>query len=190
MKHVHGVVVCLGVVLSTGCVGPQGHSMASRRDYVQRMKQETLDELYARKPDTREKIQQAAGYGVFSNIGFTAIFVGAGNGYGVVVDKSGGKETYMRMFSGSAGLGLGVKDFRVVFVFYDRPTLEKFVRQGWEFAAEGEASGKLSDKGGAAGAQGTLTQAMEIFQITENGISASATVAGAKFWWDGDLNNE
>lgn len=188
MRPVTMVLVCAAAALSTGCVGPRGHGVSDRRDYVQSMKQSTLDDFYVRRPELRSKVDQSVGYGVFSNVGFTAVFVGAGNGYGVVVDKGTGKETYMRMLAGSAGLGLGVKDVRLLLVFNSKSALDKFINHGWDFGAEGEASAKLSDKGGSAGMTGSITREAEAYELTENGISASATVGGTKFWWDDELN--
>ncbi len=188
MRQVYGLVL-LGVgVASMGCATPRGGSVAEKRAYVQTMKENTLQDLYARKPESRAKIEQSAGYGVFSNIGFHVVFVGAGNGYGVAVDRSTGKETYMRMMSGTAGLGLGAKDFRAVIVFNDKAALDEFIRKGWEFGAEGEASARVSDKGGTVSKAGSISNPIEIYQFTETGISLQATLGGARFWWDDKLN--
>lgn len=187
MKSFCWVAIIAASLLSQGCAGPKGHSVSDKRQYVQDMKQRTLDELHARNPETQGKIADAAGYAVFSNIGFTALYLGAGNGYGVVVANQSGQETYMRMFRGTAGLGLGLKDFRAVFVFHDQSSLDRFVRQGWEFSAEGEASAKSGDKGDATGVAGHLS-GIDVYELTESGVSASATLTGTKFWWDAELN--
>jgi len=181
-------IVALGVI-GTGCAKPRGDSISEQRAHVQNMKVKTLEDLHAREPKAREKIEQAAGYGVFSNIGFTLFFVGWGNGYGVVVDKTTGKETYMRMLSGSAGLGLGGKDFRAVFVFNDKSVLDKFIESGWEFGAEGDASAKVSDTGGAATASSTFGKPIEVYRFTESGINLHGTVEGTKYRLDKYLND-
>ena len=43
-------------------------------------------------------------------------------------------ETFMKMGSAGVGLGLGVKDFRAVFVFSEASKLEEFVDKGWDFS--------------------------------------------------------
>ena len=49
------------------------------------------------------------------------------------------------------GLGLGAKDYRSVFIFHDKATLDKFINEGWEFGGDADAAAKASDKGMAIG---------------------------------------
>ena len=42
---------------------------------------------------------------------------------GVAHDNGTGKETYMRMFTAGVGIGLGVKDFRGIFIFSTQDAL-------------------------------------------------------------------
>ena len=81
------------------------------------MKDDTLAELYQKKPETRAMIKNAAGYWVFSNINTQLLIFGSGNGYGVVVDNSTSKKTFMKMAQVGAGLGVAFKDFRAVIIF-------------------------------------------------------------------------
>ena len=74
------------------------------------METETLDRLYKEEPETKEKIKNASGYGVFANANVDLILASDGGGYGVVVDNSTGQRTYMKMGLGGVGLGLGVKN--------------------------------------------------------------------------------
>jgi len=46
------------------------------------------------------------------------------NDGGVVHDKETGKDTFMKMFSAGAGIMLGVKDFRGIFVFSTQEALD------------------------------------------------------------------
>jgi lipid-binding SYLF domain-containing protein len=97
-------------------------------------------------------------------------------------------ETYMKMGSAGLGLGLGVKDFRGVFVFYDKDKLQTFVEKGWDFSAQADAAAKSGEKGGAAAGAGNLAEGVEVFQITKNGLALQATLQGTKYWKDKDLN--
>jgi lipid-binding SYLF domain-containing protein len=47
-----------------------------------------------------------------------------------------------------AGLGIGVKKFRVVFVFESESALNAFINSGWEAGGEATAAAKAGDKGG------------------------------------------
>lgn len=47
-------------------------------------------------------------------------------GRGVAHNNKTGKNTYMKMVSGGVGFGLGVKDFRAIFVFETKEAFDFF----------------------------------------------------------------
>ncbi|MSU45716.1 MAG: hypothetical protein EXS42_00950 [Lacunisphaera sp.] len=108
-------------------------------------------------------------------------------GHGVVVDKKG-HETFMKMGSAGIGLGLGVKDFRGVFIFHDQAKLDKFIERGWDFSAQADAAAKSDTKGAQIGGAGKITEGVELYQLTKNGLALQATLQGTKYWKDKDLN--
>ncbi|MFM9995333.1 MAG: hypothetical protein ACKVU4_05975 [Phycisphaerales bacterium] len=171
-----------------GCASSQGNTPEEKRRYSLKMRDDTVAELIRQRPEVKERLDKAAGYGAFSNIGTNIILVSTGGGFGVVTDKGTGRDTYMRMGELGVGLGLGVKDFRAVFVFYDAESLRTFVTSGWEFGAEADAAAKAGDQGGAASAAGNVLKGVEVYQFTENGIALSATVSGTKYWKDSAIN--
>jgi len=146
-----------------------------------------LAELYQRDPSVKKKVNKAEGYAVFSNVGVNLIFASVAGGKGVVVDRKG-REVFMKMASGGIGLGLGVKDFRAVFVFRSKAKLEQFVEKGWDFGAQADAAAQSGDKGGAAGGAVSAVPDVDVYQITKNGIALQATLQGTKYWRDADLN--
>ena len=85
------------------------------------------------------------------------------------------------------GLGLGLKDFRAVFIFNKRSVMEQFVNKGWEFGGQADAAAKASEKGHAVGGQAVIED-ITIYQLTESGLALQATVQGTKYWKDDDLN--
>jgi len=161
-----------------------------QRAAIRKERTEVLNELYKLNPSTKSKIEQSVGYAVFTNVGVNVIFVSAGGGHGIVVEKGTFKdtETFMKMGQAGVGLGLGVKDFRAVFVFKSAEKLKNFVEKGWDFSGEADAAAKSGDKGGAVGAAGDIGKDVEVYQITKNGIALQATLNGTKYWKDGDLN--
>ncbi len=60
------------------------------RQEVLDMKKEVLAKLYKEEPDVKDKIADAKGYAVFSNIGINLVFFSAGGGNGVVHDNASG----------------------------------------------------------------------------------------------------
>jgi lipid-binding SYLF domain-containing protein len=152
------------------------------------MRADTLTKFYAEDASIETKVKDAAGYAVFTNVGIKAILLAGGGGYGVVHDNATGEETYMRMGEGGVGLGLGVKDFRALFVIHDEKTLEDFVNGEWTFGAESDAAAKTGEKGGAAGGEAVAESGMDVYQLTESGLVLGANLRGTKYWQDSSLN--
>lgn len=179
--------LAMASVVVSGCATTRGDTPAQRREAVQEMRQEVLADLYRLKPSARDRIAQAPGYAVFSNANINVIFASVAGGYGVVRDNQTGKDTYMKMGELGLGLGLGVKDFRAVFVFSNRATLERFIDQGWVFGGHADAAAKAGDMGAAVGGE-ILIDGITIYQLTESGLALQATIKGTKYWQDAELN--
>lgn len=163
-------------------------SVDEQRNEIRKMRKETLAQLYKVHPAARASIQKAAGYAVFSNVGVNLIFFSAAGGSGVAHDNRSGKDIYMKMISGGIGLGLGVKDFRGVFVFANHDAFKQFVESGWEASAQADAAAKSGEKGGAAAGAITVAPGVDLYQLTENGLALQATIQGTKYYQDDDLN--
>ncbi len=188
MKHVRVALYGLLVALILGgCATTGGTSVEEKRQAVLSMKNDVLSELYKIRPQAKAEVASAPGYAVFSNANVNIIFVSFSGGYGVVQDNKTGKQTYMKMGEAGIGLGLGVKDFRAVFIFNNRATMEKFINSGWEFGGHADAAAKAADKGGAVGGE-ALVDGITIYQITKSGLALQATVKGTKYWKDDELN--
>jgi lipid-binding SYLF domain-containing protein len=93
----------------------------------------------------------------------------------------------MKMGEAGIGFGAGVKDFRAIFVFRDRTTMDRFIASGWEFGGHADAAAKAGDAGGAVGGE-ILLDGVTVYQLTQSGLALQATVKGTKYWKDDDLN--
>jgi lipid-binding SYLF domain-containing protein len=181
------VMILLAVGIMSACSTTGGQSPSQKRQKVLDMKSQVLKDLYKIKPYARTVVSNAPGYAVFSNANVNLIFASFGGGYGVVKNNKTGKHTYMKMGEVGIGFGLGVKDFRAVFVFHDKTTMNRFINSGWEFGGHADAAAKAQDKGGAVGGE-VLADNITIFQLTETGLALQATVKGTKYWKDAELN--
>ena len=188
------LLTCIASVLAmpakADLFGAKGDNPDEKRAAVRKDRDEILAKLYAAHPDTKDKIQKAAGYGTFNNKNLNLFLLSSGHGYGMIVDKSG-KETFMAMGSLGGGVGMGAKDLSVVFIFKNADVMKKFIDSGWQFGGEADASAKAGDKGAAASKEAgvdTGANVFEIYQITDTGVALQATVAGTKYWKDKELN--
>src|ERR671913_1834811 len=124
-----------------GCAFPKrGATLADRRNEVMKMHDDALDELYARDPIAKEKVESAAGHGVFSNIGTNLLIGTTEGGYGVAVDHDTGERTYMKMAGAGLGIGIGAKDTRLIFIFNSELALADFTAGDWAAGADADAA--------------------------------------------------
>ena len=183
-----GLVSILLMTLLTACMSPKGNTVAEKRQTVQSMRSETLAQLYKVHPYAKTQIDQAVGYGVFSNVGINLFLLSTASGWGIVHDKKTGQATYMKMYSVGIGPGLGVKDFRGVFVFTSQSALKQFVEDGWDASAQADAAAKSEGKGDAWAGAVDVAPGMKLYQLTQYGLAIQATIQGTKFWKDDELN--
>lgn len=187
MNKIKLLSALVAVFAVSGCATTGGGTPAEKRASINEMRQNVLAELYRKAPDTRARIASAPGYAVFSNANVNVILASFGGGYGVVHDNHSGKDIYMNMGEVGVGFGLGVKDFRAVFVFHDRTTMQQFVATGWEFGAHADAAAKAGEKGKAVGGE-ILADKVTVYQLTESGLALQATLKGTKYWRADELN--
>jgi len=155
---------------------------------VRKTAQETLNRLYKLQPGARTAVQNAAGYAVFSNFGMKIFFAGGGTGAGLAVDNQAKTETFMKMVEVQAGLGLGVKKFRLIWIFENASDLNAFVNSGWELGAQTTAAAKTGQKGEAFAGAMSIKPGVWVYQITDDGLALELTAKGTKYYKDGDLN--
>lgn len=163
-------------------------SKQEKQAEVRKVAQETLDRLYKLQPGARTAIQNAAGYAVFSNFGMKIFFAGGGSGGGLAVDNKAKTETFMKMVEVQAGLGLGVKKFRLIWVFEKASDLNAFVNSGWELGAQTTAAAKAGGKGEAFAGAMSIKPGVWLYQITDDGLALELTAKGTKYYKDSDLN--
>ncbi|SDE48788.1 MULTISPECIES: YSC84-related protein [Kordiimonas] len=161
-----------------------------KRLEIQEMREEVLTDLFRERPQARAEIDEAEGYAVFSNIGVQIFLIGGGGGRGVVRDLKSGNDTYMKMATASVGLGLGLKDFRAVFIFHDREALNTFIENGWDFSGEADAAAVSNDKGGEIGEAASVRKKVSVYQFTQAGLALQASLHGTKYWQDKKLNKK
>jgi len=152
------------------------------------LRDDTLALLYKYDPKARSIVQHAYGYATFSNVGVNLVFLSAEGGKGLAHNNKTGKNIYMNMASGGVGFGLGIKDFRAVFLFENKKVFDSFVNKGWEANAQADAAAKAGEDGAAINGAITVAPGIRLYKLTQNGLALQATIQGTKYWKDGDLN--
>ena len=176
-------VALLAVGLSSAKDSPD-----QKREKSRKMAAQTLEDLYKVQPTARAAIQKSAGYAVFNNMGANLLLLSTARGAGIAVNSKTKRETFMKMISAGAGLGLGVKDYRVIFVFENDKALARFLDSGWSGSAQTDAAAKAGKSGAAYSGAVEVDPGVWVYQITKNGLALQLTLQGTKYYKDDDLN--
>jgi lipid-binding SYLF domain-containing protein len=152
------------------------------------MSQDALASLYEIAPSARRAIEKAAGYAVFSTFGVKLFFAGGTTGKGVVVNNRTQRQTFMKMVQVQGGLGFGLNQNRLIFVFTNEQALRNFINQGWEFGAQANLSAMANGQGAQYSGAAAVSPGIYLYQLTNTGLSATITVSGTKYFKDTDLN--
>ena len=161
---------------------------AQKQAEVRRAGQQTLARLYKLQPAAKSAIERSAGYATFSNFGMKILIAGGGKGEGVATNTKTRRETFMKMAEVQAGLGFGVKRFRLVWVFETQQAFDNFVNSGWEFGAQTTAAAQLGGKGAWATGAMSVSPGVWLYQLTDDGLALELTAKGTKYYKDDALN--
>ncbi len=188
-KFVVSIVVALGLVaLGSAPASAAPASKEQQRAEIRKTSQQILGQLYRVNPSAKGAVASAAGYAVFSNFGMKIFLAGGGTGSGVAVNNASKQEVFMKMVEVQAGLGFGIKKFRVVFVFETASAFNEFVNSGWEFGGQATAAASYEGKGNAYQGAASTMPGVWMYQLTDEGLALELTGKGTKYYKNDELN--
>jgi lipid-binding SYLF domain-containing protein len=156
--------------------------LADRRQEILDMSKSTLDALRGDQ-SAAALINSAYGHAVFDTTKGGFIVTGAG-GTGVAMRKNGSNPVYMHMGAGGVGLGAGLENYKLVVLFENEETYDRFVDGAWTAGASAQAA---AGRDGAA-VVGKFVNGVAVYHLTDKGLIAQADVTGVKFWPSDRLN--
>lgn len=186
------ILAILGLAIALVPVSPllalDEDKILRERYRIQEMRRDALASLYEIQPAARSAIEHAAGTGVFSTFGIKVFFAGGTKGQGAVHNNRTGRDIYMKMLQVQAGLGLGAKSDRIIWVFETTKVLRDFINSGWEFGGQATAAATAEKQGGMFAGAFSVSPGVHVYQLTKTGLAASLTLTGTKYFKDNDLN--
>lgn len=158
------------------------------RGEIIQLHDKTLRNLYAKVPSSRGVIKNCYGYATLSNTGIKLGILGDAHGRGLAVNNITGERLYMRMKEMGVGVGLGVKEYDLIFVIGTPEAWKNFVSGKIKF--EGTADASISDgyAGGAIDGATVAAKGIWVYQMTKKGLSLEASISGTKIYADKKLN--
>ena len=178
----------IGSLFSGASVWAKETTKVQKQAEVRKTANETLNRLYKLQPASKAAIEKAEGYAVFSNFGMKILVAGSGSGKGIAVNNTSKKETFMKMIEIQAGLGFGVKKFRLVWVFQTEAALNGFINSGWELGSQATAAAQYDAKGAGLAGAVAISKDVWLYQLTDDGLALELTAKGTKYYKDDDLN--
>lgn len=180
---IRSIVSLIAMLAITSCATTTSERQKARGE-IDNMSKVALGELFKEKQSAQALFNKAKGYAVFRGTQ-TALMISGGGGKGVAIDKSSNKKTYMRMAAAGIGVGVGAQILTTVILFEDLKSYNDFVENGWD--ADASASAAAIEEG--LNQDASFSKGVAVYQMTEAGLIAQASVKGTKYWADGDLNN-
>lgn len=193
IRSIVAVVAILGCALTTAQEPSKkeerdlakAQEITQERQEILTMAQSTMTRLRGEVAESGALIDKAVGYAVFDATKGGLIVSGAG-GKGVAQRAGGRDPVFMRMSSVGIGLTAGVESYKLVILFEDAATYEKFLEGDWGFEGDAQAAA-----GGAeAGASIAFRDGVAVYHLSDKGLIGNIDVSGVKFSKDDDLNTK
>ena len=175
-------VSTLALILLAGGLASAKDTPDQKRKNTCKMAAHTLEDLYRLQPTSRELIQKSAGYAVFNNMGTNLFLLSTARGASIAVNSKNKQDIFMKMISGGAGFGVGIKNYRVVFVFETDEALARFLDSGWSDSGQADAAAKTSKSGGAYSGAAMVEPGVWVYQITKKGLALQLALQGTKYY--------
>ena len=188
LRHVNTVLMMAAAFAVLAANDARAASKTQKQADVRGVAQQTLTRLYKLQPNAKAAVEKSAGYAVFSNFGMKLLVAGGGKGEGIAVDNKTRHETFMKMVELQAGVGFGVKKFRLVWLFETPQAFDNFVNSGWELGAQTTAAAQLGGQGAWAAGAISVSPGVWLYQLTDNGLALELTAKGTKYYKDEALN--
>ena len=174
----------LAVMMMTTGMAFAKKSLEERKAEIHEKVESTLEKLYEREPAAERIIDMAPGYAVFVNTGSQFGLFGSAHGRGIAFNSVSGEETYMKMGEYKLGLGIGIKEYALIFVFGTEEAADNFANSGWKFSGDAAASATDGEAGGAIENAVHVGDNIWMYQMTTEGLSVELNLRGTEYYRD------
>ena len=180
------LLICLMSATAFAATSPD--KIAKQRAEIDTLSVQALQRLYNKVPSAQNVIKNCYAYATLSNTGIKLGLLGDAHGRGLAVNNDTGEKVYMRMKEMGIGLGLGVKEYDLIFVIGTEKAWNAFIAGDLKFASSAEASASDGQAGGAIEGASIAANGIWVYQITKKGLALDASIKGTKIYADKKLN--
>jgi len=158
------------------------NKVEKERGEIQELSAKALRGLYEKVPAAKGVIENSYAYATLSNTGIKLGLFGDAHGRGLAVNNATGEKVYMRMKEMGLGLGLGVKEYDLIFVIATEEAWKSFISGDIKFASSAEASASDGVTGDSMAGASIAGKGIWVYQITKKGLALEASIKGTKIY--------
>ena len=178
----------LTLCLLTGIAFASSKDVDKERAEIDHLSQNALHNLYTQKPNARSIIKNCYAYATLSNSSVKVLLFGSAHGRGVAVNHKAGEKYYLRMQQVGAGVGIGAKEYELIFLITNEDAWKSFIAGNTHFV--GSASATAKDGGVAYDGATYVADGVWMYQNTSKGLALEAFINGTKIYADKKLNRK
>ena len=178
----------LCMLTATSFAATSQEKINKERAEIDNLSVQALHRLYAKVPSAENVINSCYAYATLSNTGMKLGLFGSAHGRGLAVNNQTGEKVYMRMQEMGVGLGLGVKEYDLIFVIGTEKAWNAFIAGDIKFASSADASASDGEAGGAIEGASIAANGVWVYQMTKKGLALEASINGTKIYADKKLN--
>ena len=164
-------------------------SASQQRAEIQELHANAIDRLYDLTPNAQDVLSNAYGYATISATGSHLGLLGGAHGRGLAVNRETGQQLYMKMETYQLGIGIGVKEYDLIFVFGSKHAWDSFISGKFKVGGTAEASATDGYSGGAIEGADIVAKDTWVYQITTKGLAVGATIKGMSIYPNRKLNS-
>ena len=180
------LLVCL--MTATSFAATSQEKIDKERAEIDNLSVKALHNLYEKVSSAENVIHNCYAYATLSNTGMKLGLFGDAHGRGLAVNNTTGEKVYMRMKELGLGIGLGIKEYDLIFVIGTEQAWKTFISGDIKFASSADASASDGQAGGAVEGASIAANGIWVYQMTKKGLSLDASIKGTKIYADKKLN--
>ena len=156
-------------LLSFGCSTTKGTLATEKAASIQLMHDQSMPMFIERHPEIRDLVAKSYGYALISRDNFTPFIIGFGGGYGVAVETSTGKRTYLKDWHINLNLGGDFRDYRGLLIFNSATAFKDFITGSWDCGVNAEVALTSHDRWFEDSAENSFLRDVTYYEFTESG---------------------
>ena len=182
------VMLMMCVMTATALAATKEEKIQKERTKIEELSEKALKNLYEKVPSAERVIDECYAYATLSNTGMKLGIFGDAHGRGLAVNNETGERLYMRMKEMGIGIGLGVKEYDLIFVIGTEQAWNSFISGDIKFASAAEAAASDGVTGDSVEGASIAANGIWVYQMTTKGLTLDASIKGTKIYPDKKLN--